>query len=196
MTEVQIDRRAKRTRQAIKSAFVKLILDKGYESVTILDIANQADYNRGTFYNHFIGKEELLQAIHDEFLQGMSEALLEPYKGLKRVDATQIMPSALQLFEHIEQHKDEFKALLTVNRAMVLELYDLLRESMRKDMHIEMEESDTPIDYEIMLSYRMAATIGVIMYWAETNFKYSAEYMAEQLLLQVNMRMDYIEFKL
>ncbi|WP_282942310.1 TetR/AcrR family transcriptional regulator [Paenibacillus sp. RC67] len=195
MTENQLDRRRKRTRQAIKNAFVKLIVEKGYDSITILDIANQADYNRGTFYNHFMGKEELLEAIHDEFLQGLADTLLEPYEGLKRVDATKIFPSAFQLFEHIETRKEEFQALLSINRGVVLELYDLLRESMRKDMHIEMEQSDPPVDYEIMLSYRMSATVGVIMYWAETNFKYSAAYMAEQLLMQVNTRMDYIEFK-
>ncbi|WP_028552794.1 TetR/AcrR family transcriptional regulator [Paenibacillus sp. UNC451MF] len=193
--EDQLDRRTKRTRHAIKSAFIKLILEKGYDSTTILDIANQADYNRGTFYNHFVGKEELLKAIHDEFLQGLAEALLEPYEGMKRVEATNIFPSTLQLFEHIEKNKEEFMALLSVDKGIALEIYDLLRESMRKDMHIEMESSDPPIDYEIMLSYRMSATVGVIMYWAETNFKYSAGYMAEQLLMQVNTRMDYIEFK-
>lgn len=195
MTADPLDRRTKRTRQAIKSAFVKLILEKGYDSITILDIANQADYNRGTFYNHFVGKEELLAAIHDEFLQGMADALLEPYQGMERVEATQILPSALQLFEHIEERKEEFQALLSVDRSIVLELYDLLRESMRNDMHITMEETDPPVDYEFMLSYRMSATVGVIMYWAETRFRYTAAYMAEQLLMQVNTRMDYIEFK-
>ncbi|MED1953825.1 TetR-like C-terminal domain-containing protein [Brevibacillus centrosporus] len=54
---------------------------------------------------------------------------------------------------------------------------------------------DPPIDYEIMLSYQMSATIGMIMYWAETNFKYSAAYMAEQLLTLVNARIDHVEFK-
>lgn len=52
-----------------------------------------------------------------------------------------------------------------------------------------------PLDYEILLSYQLSATVGVIDYWAETNFKYSAEYMAGQLMALVNSRMDHIVFK-
>lgn len=194
--EQNIDRRARRTRKALKSAFVALVLEKGYDSVTILDVANRADYNRGTFYKHFVGKEDVLREIHDDLLLGIAKLLLEPYKGMERIDAAMTFPSSLRLFEHIEQHKDDFMALLSVERGkLALELYDRLRESMREDMHIEMEESDPPIDYEIMLSYRMSATVGVIMHWAETNFKYSAAYMAEQLIALVDAKMDYIVFK-
>jgi len=191
----QLDRRTRRTRQAMKAAFIALVLEKGYDSVTIMDIANYADYNRGTFYKHYVGKTEMLREIHDEFLNGFAAALLTPYKGMKRVEATKIYPSSLQLFEHIEQHKDEFMALLSADKGLGLEMTDVLRQSMRQDMHIHMEESDPLIDYEIMLSYRMSATIGVIMHWAETNFKYSAAYMAEQLIAILNTQMSYIEFK-
>lgn len=194
--EENVDRRARRTRQALKSAFVALILEKGYDAVTILDVANRADYNRGTFYKHYYSKEYLLKEIHDDFLSGFALTLLDPYEGMDRVEATMIYPSSLKLFEYIEKHKDEFLALSKVERGkMTVELFDRLRESMREDMHIEMEESDPPLDYEIMLSYRMSATVGVIMHWAETNFKYSASYMAEQLTTLVNGKMDYIVFK-
>lgn len=193
-TDAHTDRRIRRTRQAIKEAFVALVLEKGYELVTVLDVTERADYNRGTFYNHFVGKEELLREIRQDFVRGFAETLLMPYEGMERVGATEIYPSSLQLFEHIETHKDEFMALLSVDRRLGLELVDVLRESMRTVMHIEMAESNPPMDYEIMLSYRMSATVGVIMYWAETRFKYSAQYMAEQLLLQVNSKMDYISF--
>lgn len=192
--DTQTDRRKRRTRRAIKAAFVTLVLEKGYELVTIMDIASRADYNRGTFYNHFAGKEELLREIHDDFLQGISEALLNPYTGMEMVSATKIYPSTLELCEHIEKRKHEFMALLSVDKGIGFELYDVLRKAMRTDMHIEMEDNDPPVDYEIMLSYRMSATLGVIMYWAETNFKYSSTYMAEQLLMQVNNKIDYIAF--
>lgn len=194
--EETVDRRARRTRQALISAFVELVLEKGYDSVTIMDVANRADYNRGTFYKHFFSKENILQDIHDEFLSGFADTLLDPYDGMESVAATKIYPSTLKLFEYVETHKDEFKALSSVGRGrMTVELFDRLRESMREDMHIEMEASDPPIDYEIMLSYQMSATVGVIMHWAETNFKYSSSYMAEQLITLINSRMDYIVFK-
>lgn len=189
------DRRIRKTRQALQEAFVSLVLEKGYEAVTVMDVAERADYNRGTFYNHYDGKEELLREIHDEFLKGFTDVLLEPYQGMEGVEARSIYPSALLLFQHIEKRMEAFKALLSVDKKLALEMVDALRESMRRDMHIEMEPTDPPIDYEFMLSYRMSATVGVILYWAETNFKYSADYMAKQLLMQVNSRIEYIEFR-
>ncbi|OZQ77781.1 hypothetical protein CA596_05855 [Paenibacillus odorifer] len=189
------DRRTRRTRQALKSAFVELILENSYDSVTILDVTNRADYNRGTFYKHFESKEALLKEIHDEFLQGIGEALIDPYEGLDRIEATEVFPSILQLFEYIEGHKAEFLALSAVERGkMTVELFDRLRESMREDMRIEIEADAAPVDYEIMLSYQMSATVGVIMHWAEVNFKYSASYMAEQLITLVNSKIDHIAF--
>ncbi|WP_211748230.1 TetR/AcrR family transcriptional regulator [Paenibacillus sp. Marseille-Q4541] len=190
----QNDRRTKRTRQALQTAFIELVLEKGYEAVTIMDIATRADYNRGTFYNHYVGKEELLKEIEEQFLLGVSQALLEPYQGMERVQANQIYPSTLRLFEHIEQNKNKFLALLSVNNQLGNAIYNLLRNSMRKEMHIEMDVAGISMDYEIMLSYRMSACVGVIMYWAETGFKYSASYMAEQMLIQVNSSLNVIEF--
>ncbi|ANY65886.1 hypothetical protein BBD42_04940 [Paenibacillus sp. BIHB 4019] len=194
-TEKQLDRRTRRTRQAIKAAFVSLILERGYEAVTILDVAKRADYNRGTFYKHFVGKEELLQEIRSEFLLGFAETLLIPYEGMDLVKAEDIYPSALQLFDHIEKHKDEFQALLSVDRSFGFELYDVLRESMRRDMHITMDEGSPALDYEILLSYQMSAAMGVILYWEESGFKYSTSYMADQLIGLVNRKMDKITFK-
>ncbi|MMZ71221.1 hypothetical protein D1872_345080 [compost metagenome] len=34
----------------------------------------------------------------------------------------------------------------------------------------------------------MSATVGVIMHWAETGFKYSAHYMGEQLTALINIK--------
>lgn len=163
--------------------------------MTILDVAKRADYNRGTFYKHFVGKEELLQEIRSEFLLGFAETLLIPYEGMDLVKAEDIYPSALQLFNHIEKNKDEFQALLSVDRSFGFELYDVLRESMRRDMHIIMDEGSPALDYEIMLSYQMSAAIGVILYWEESGFKYSTSYMADQLIGLVNRKMDKITFK-
>ncbi|WP_249898387.1 TetR/AcrR family transcriptional regulator [Paenibacillus sp. PK3_47] len=191
-----MNRAVRRTRQALKAAFMELILEKGYDAVTIMDISVRADYNRGTFYKHFVSKEDLLKDIHDDFLRNFAETLLKPYEGMQQIKATMIFPSALQLFQHIEDHKKDFLALSSVQRGKIAAmLYDTLRNSMREDMHIEMEEAGTPLDYEIMLSYRMSATVGVILYWAETHFKYSAAYMAEQLIALINSRMDNIIFK-
>ena len=57
------DRRVGKTRKALKEALTDLILEKGYESVTVQDVIDRADVGRSTFYAHFIDKDDLLMAI-------------------------------------------------------------------------------------------------------------------------------------
>jgi len=57
------DRRVGRTRKALKEALTDLILEKGYEEVTVQDVIDRADVGRSTFYAHFVDKDDLLMAI-------------------------------------------------------------------------------------------------------------------------------------
>lgn len=55
------DPRAKRTRKFLQQAFIELLKQKDFDSITIQDIADQAEMNRTTFYSHFEDKYELLE---------------------------------------------------------------------------------------------------------------------------------------
>jgi AcrR family transcriptional regulator len=54
------DRRVQRTRKLLQEALMTLILEKGYEAMTIQDIIDRANVGRATFYNHFLDKQDLL----------------------------------------------------------------------------------------------------------------------------------------
>ena len=57
------DRRVSKTRKALKEALTDLILEEGYEGVTVQDVIDRADVGRSTFYAHFVDKDDLLMAI-------------------------------------------------------------------------------------------------------------------------------------
>src|SRR5512133_4407009 len=71
--EKALDRRARRTRKQLKEALFALVLEKGYDGVTIEDITERADLGRTTFYLHYRDKEELLL----ESIDSISEELME-----------------------------------------------------------------------------------------------------------------------
>ena len=182
------DRRARRTQDAIIAAAVSLILEKGSDALTIRDITERADYNRGTFYLHFPGKPELLQFLLEDFLQGLGQAYASPYANLTEVDMTGLLPSTMPVFEYIENHQDQFKALMTMHGDMALRINNVFRDYLTKEFILVTEDSEQVINYDIMLSYLVSATVGVIMHWAEVGFKYSAHYMGEQLTALINIK--------
>ena len=57
---VSVDRRVRKTRRALSRALIELVLEKGYEDVSVQDILDRADIGRSTFYAHFESKEMLL----------------------------------------------------------------------------------------------------------------------------------------
>ena len=70
-----IDRRVQKTRQLLKDALVELILEEGYEAVTINEILDRANVGRSTFYIHFENKHELLLGLskfQQQTLRGLS----------------------------------------------------------------------------------------------------------------------------
>ena len=68
------DRRITKTRKAIYSAFLQLLNQKGYETITVQEIIDLADVGRSTFYSHYESKELLL----DELCQKLFHQLLSP----------------------------------------------------------------------------------------------------------------------
>lgn len=59
MSIKRFERMKQRTYEDFLEAGLRLILEHGYDAVSITDIAREADYGRSTFYLHFKDKEDL-----------------------------------------------------------------------------------------------------------------------------------------
>ena len=60
------DRRVLRTRRQLRTALINLILERGWDAVSVSDVCARADVGRSTFYAHFADKEELLFSGFEE----------------------------------------------------------------------------------------------------------------------------------
>ncbi|MAS35208.1 MAG: hypothetical protein CL610_14445 [Anaerolineaceae bacterium] len=99
-------RAAQRTRVALLRAALELILEHGYDRVSVADITRLADYGRSTFYLHFRDKEDLVWALlYNQIAQLDAQivAAVEPLKSPQREYMAWRM-----IFETIEQQRSFF----------------------------------------------------------------------------------------
>jgi len=73
----KLDPRVKRTRQLLEQAFMDVLREKGFQTITVQDITERAGVNRATFYAHFEDKYALLDhSIRQGFLQEIEKRML------------------------------------------------------------------------------------------------------------------------
>lgn len=90
-----VDRRVRRTRQAILSAFNNLVFTREFDDIRIPDILEAADVARSTFYQYFRSKDDLLCAAMAPILQPLARAGSQ----------TEPSPHLLAVAEHIWQNR-------------------------------------------------------------------------------------------
>jgi AcrR family transcriptional regulator len=66
LPEVNADKRAQRTREALLASFFGLVLERRYADIKVADIVARANVGRSTFYEHFANKNAIL-AVSLEF---------------------------------------------------------------------------------------------------------------------------------
>lgn len=69
--ENRTDRRVLRSRRLIVAAFERLLETRPYERIGVSAIAQEADIDRKTFYQHYRSVDGLLGAIADDFAAGV-----------------------------------------------------------------------------------------------------------------------------
>ena len=92
-------RKKRQTAEAISHAAAVLFAERGYEHVTITDIAEAADVSEQTVYNHFPTKEHLVFDRAAEFEADLRARLQQRLNGTPIVDA--IRDDLLELLDMV-----------------------------------------------------------------------------------------------
>ncbi len=169
------DRRTARTRTGLADALVSLVLEKGYEAVTVQDILDRANVGRSTFYTHFKSKEELLFSGHGWLTEQLFAEPNDPEDETLGVNLS-------ALFHHADAHYRLAKALLGKGSGELIvgHLRDLLYLRIRQRVKARLLPGP---DVELragMTGRALAAMlIGVLHWWLDQEMPLPPERMAE-----------------
>ena len=119
--------RTEQTRRKIKEAFVSLIEDKGFDTLTVSDITRRATISRGTFYVHYTDKHQLLASIENEIKEQISSIIeanikdtlvahSELHQGIDEADedlATEMYNLFIKALDYINDERRTLKVLMS-----------------------------------------------------------------------------------
>ncbi len=180
------DRRVSRTRRLLREALTGLILEKGYDAVTIEDITRRADLGRTTFYLHYRDKEHL-------FLESIEQSADELARQIEQIPVEMLfnesgegagLPIAL-VFEHAAQNADLYRAMLRSEgsiKATSRRLRELTPqyalEFTRRWWERRGLTSEPHMPLEVMAQFFAASLLGTLVWWLEAGMPYPARQMA------------------
>lgn len=182
-----------RSHLELMNAFLEILSQKEYNKITVSEICKISGYNRGTFYQNFTDKDDLLNNLIDMKLKEMVDLLknqnilLIKHMQSKSTDYTHFF----NLLNYVKQNYFFFKAVLDDKQIIGFRYKFFLHfKSYLEEILISTIKNPNQ-DYEIeeyYFHYATSSCMGLIMYWINNGIKESPDYLIEQFLHITNNR--------
>jgi len=188
MTE-KLDRRKARTRQLLHDALMALLQEKSADSITVTDVADRADVNRGTFYLHYRDVGDMLQQLKDGVLDRVRACVekLDISEAMRYIDREEPYPASVSIFEEIARHGEFLR--ITLGPQGDLSYARQLRELFVSRIHLKLktlapEDAAIPTDY--LIAYIASANFGLVLHWLDTGRELTPQQMAKMMVSLMN----------
>ena len=143
-----MDRRQKKTRQAVYDAFTSLLEKKSYSNITVQEIIDEADIGRSTFYAHFETKDDLLRALCAEIFDHVfSEHLTQEESHDFSHNLRDLKSEITHILYHLQDSRKYIRSILSCESGEVFMLS--FRTQLEKIFEGELAHgrSEIPMEY-------------------------------------------------
>ena len=156
------DRRALRTKKALKRVMLELLQKKDISKITVSELAELADIGRGTFYLHYADPYDLLGKLEDELLERItahSDPLTENW------DSRLLLAHLENIWQCIFDSIDAFRILMNPRNG------GRFMEKFRRYCEIAAnvncrDQAATPEDYYGTI-YIISGSLGIFEKWMQ-----------------------------
>ena len=167
-----MDRRQRKTRNAIFQAFTGLLEQKTYSTLTVQEIIDEADISRSTFYAHFETKDELLKAMCTDIFDHVfsHEIMSEEHHDFSDKDSFQ--DHITHILCHLQEKQQSIKGIFSGECGEIFMRY--LKEYMYQVFGRQLTDGgDIPREYR--LNHAVSSFAETVHWWLKENGDYTPE---------------------
>lgn len=174
MSAKNVDRRVRKTKKLIKDSLTKLMREKGVKDITVRELSDLADINRGTFYTHYNDVFDLLEKTEQEMFEEFNDTISK-YSAQDVLENPELILS--QIFTFLGANSELCISLMGKNGDIAF--VDKLKNLVRHKFLYEWVGNSYIPDKEYFCSFIISGFVGMIQYWLETGTKESPEEMTK-----------------
>lgn len=183
-----MDRRQKKTRDAIFSAFTELLSQKHYNQITVGEIIDRADIGRATFYAHFETKDSLLKELCHELFCHIFDSAEDNKEQHRHIFACDAPDSVfLHLLQHLQKNDNGILELLACeNNELFLKYFkEYLQKLIRQQLHLFENKKSEKLPTDFWVHHITVTFVETVRWWIENSMQESPETLTEYFTLAI-----------
>lgn len=196
MKDQKQDRRVRRTQKLLKDSLIELMQEKEFKNISVKDITDRADLNRGTFYLHYNDTYDLLRQMQEEVLHDFQE-MINCYGHSFKGDT--LLPVLNPVINYILENSAVCRILFEndASNDFINQFHHLIHENGRviiKDLYPDADETV----YTCFFEFVTYGLIGMLKHWIDSDMSLSREklaLLADSAVMGTANRLLYIRTK-
>jgi AcrR family transcriptional regulator len=168
------DRRIRKTKSALKQAFIDLLSQKDIKEISVRELTELADVNRGTFYLHYRDVYDFFRHIEGDVLTEF-EKFIQTYQN----HPPQQLSLLLNLFQYIAENVQVFQAILKTGETKFLDRLIRICRPPDTGEFQRIYENWRPEHYLYNYDFVAHGCVAMLRRWLEQGMPETPEYMAQ-----------------
>lgn len=170
------DRRTAKTRKAIIEALADLLYEKELHKVTVKEITEKADINRGTFYKHYLDVYDLYDKAEQDIMVDLGMLVLQ----LEELPSDQYFT---RLIDYIYDNRPIFRMMFSPNSTS--KLRDRFNRCLEGSFRaVEAEKKDTSVNditLRYQTNYRSRGCVAIIALWVRGGYAEPKDFIVKTI---------------
>lgn len=173
-----MDRRKRKTREAVFHAFTALLSQKDFNQITVGDIIERADVGRATFYAHFETKDFLLKEFCEELFCHIFDTENDAGHDHRHIfDCDGFNSVVLHLFWHLQKNDNNVLALLSSpNNELFLKYFrENLEQLIESHPALFNKPKSSAVPASFWKNHVVSTFMGTVKWWMDNGMKESPD---------------------
>lgn len=174
MENKKVDRRVKYTKTMLRNSLLELMRERPVDKISVKELCERADINRGTFYSHYSDQYDLLRQIEDELTQEIMASVQV------QVEAGGIIEMLTRIFRTIEGNHELCSVLFSEygDKEFIKRLLNIAKAESIKGWREVLPGAPENV-LELMYEFCANGSIAIIQYWLGSGMRESPEEITE-----------------